>query len=122
MHRCLLAVLVCAALQFCVPPAHADAHADAGTDAPDVPGVPRLTDDRGRGRVLTLRGTGKERTAAPYAPAVAGRVTAEGYDAGSGTYRPGGHGDRPRPAGGAGHGADRASRTALRAGTAFVPR
>ncbi|MER6612604.1 cellulase family glycosylhydrolase [Streptomyces xantholiticus] len=31
--------------------------------------------------------TNKEQTAAPYAPAVAGRVTAEEYDAGSGTYR-----------------------------------
>ncbi|UYQ64340.1 cellulase family glycosylhydrolase [Streptomyces peucetius] len=31
--------------------------------------------------------TNKEQTAAPYAPAVAGRVTAEGYDDGSGTYR-----------------------------------
>jgi endoglycosylceramidase len=31
--------------------------------------------------------TNKEQTAAPYAPAVAGKVTAEGYEPGSGTYR-----------------------------------
>ncbi|MDQ0845017.1 cellulase family glycosylhydrolase [Streptomyces sp. V1I6] len=31
--------------------------------------------------------TNKEQTAAPYAPAVAGRVAAEGYAPGSGTYR-----------------------------------
>jgi endoglycosylceramidase len=31
--------------------------------------------------------TNKEQTAAPYAPAVAGKVTAEGYEPDSGTYR-----------------------------------
>ncbi|MEU0744489.1 cellulase family glycosylhydrolase [Streptomyces sp. NPDC006134] len=51
MFRRLLAALVCTAV---LSAGAAQAHAGARTDTPAPPGIPRLTDDRGR--VLTLRG------------------------------------------------------------------